>query len=201
MLEDLSGRYDPAGWARAAINAYYRHSADRIVAEVNKGGDMVESTLRTVDANLSYTAVRASRGKFTRAEPVAALYEQGRVHHVGGFPELEDQMTGFVADLDRAKFGSPDQCRRIGVGTHGAVNSTRAVRRPFGILPLPIPRAGVPSKRSDPKWLMIGSMFSYGARVRELISAFAEATEAIMASDPRSRARVLGKRATHVKWV
>jgi len=53
--------------------------------------------------------VRASRGKFTRAEPVAALYEQGRVHHVGGFPELEDQMTGFVADLDRAKFGSPDR--------------------------------------------------------------------------------------------
>jgi phage terminase large subunit-like protein len=105
----LSGRYDPAGWARAAINAYYRHSADRIVAEVNQGGEMVENTLRTIDRNLSYTAVRASRGKFTRAEPVAALYEQGRVHHVGAFPELEDQQTSFTADLDRAKFGSPDR--------------------------------------------------------------------------------------------
>ena len=70
---------------------------------------MVENTLRTIDPNVPYTAVRASRGKFTRAEPVAALYEQGRVHHVGGFPELEDQMTSFVADLDRAKFGSPDR--------------------------------------------------------------------------------------------
>ena len=109
VLEDLSGRYDPAGWARAAISAYYRYNADRIVAEVNNGGEMVESTLRTIDKNVSYTAVRASRGKFTRAEPVAALYEQGRVHHVGAFPELEDQMTGFVADLDRAKFGSPDR--------------------------------------------------------------------------------------------
>ena len=64
---------------------------------------------KAIDTNVAYTAVRASRGKFTRAEPVAALYEQGRVHHVGGFPELEDQMTGFVADLDRAKFGSPDR--------------------------------------------------------------------------------------------
>jgi predicted phage terminase large subunit-like protein len=109
LLEDLSGRYDPAGWARAAIDAYHRHDADRIVAEVNQGGDMVENTLRTIDPNIPYTAVRASRGKFTRAEPVAALYEQGRVHHVGAFPELEDQMTGFVADLDRAKFGSPDR--------------------------------------------------------------------------------------------
>lgn len=109
VLEDLSGRYDPAGWARAAISAYYRHNADRVVAEINQGGEMVENTLRTIDTNVSYIAVRASRGKFTRAEPVAALYEQGRVHHVGAFPELEDQITGFVADLDRAKFGSPDR--------------------------------------------------------------------------------------------
>jgi len=109
VIEDLSGRYEPAGWAKAAINAYFRHSADRIVAEVNNGGDMVENTLRTLDANVSYTAVRASRGKITRAEPIAALYEQGRVHHVGGFPELEDQMTGFTADIDRGKMGSPDR--------------------------------------------------------------------------------------------
>jgi phage terminase large subunit-like protein len=109
VLEDLSGRYEPAGWARAAINAYYRHNADRIVAEVNQGGDLVENTLRTIDPNVSFTAVHASRGKYVRAEPVASLYEQGRVHHCGAFPELEDQMTAFVPDLDRAKMGSPDR--------------------------------------------------------------------------------------------
>ena len=109
MLEDLSGRYEPAGWAQAAINAYYRHGADRIVAETNNGGDMVENTLRTIDENVSYSAVHASRGKFIRAEPIAALYEQSRVHHIGTFPELEDQMTSFIADIDRAKLGSPDR--------------------------------------------------------------------------------------------
>jgi phage terminase large subunit-like protein len=109
VLEDLSGRYEPAGWARAAIIAYYRHNADRIVAEVNQGGDLVENTLRTIDSNVSYTAVHASRGKYVRAEPIASLYEQGRVHHCAVFAELEDQMTAFVPDLDRAKMGSPDR--------------------------------------------------------------------------------------------
>jgi predicted phage terminase large subunit-like protein len=109
LLEDLSGKYAPAEWARVAINAYYRYGADRVIAETNQGGEMVENTLRMVDANVAYSSVHASRGKFTRAEPVAALYEQGRVHHVGCFPELEDQMTSFVADLDRGRMGSPDR--------------------------------------------------------------------------------------------
>ena len=109
VLEDLSGRYQPATWARTAIEAYRRHCADRIVAEVNNGGDMVENTLHTIDPNVTYTAVQASRGKITRAEPVAALYEQNKVHHVGGFPLLEDQMTSFTADIDRARLGSPDR--------------------------------------------------------------------------------------------
>jgi phage terminase large subunit-like protein len=109
VLEDLSGRYQPADWARTAIHAYYEHSADRIVAEVNQGGDMVEATLRQIDTNLSFTAVHASRGKFVRAEPCAALYEQGKVHHVGTFPQLEDQMASFVPDIDRGKMGSPDR--------------------------------------------------------------------------------------------
>ena len=99
VIEDLSGRYDPAGWARAAISAYWRHSAARVVAETNQGGDMVEATIRTFDENVSYSAVHASRGKFIRAEPIAALYEQSRVHHIGTFPELEDQMTSFIADI------------------------------------------------------------------------------------------------------
>jgi predicted phage terminase large subunit-like protein len=109
VIEDLSGKYEPAQWARSAINAYFRHPADRIVAEVNRGGDMVENTLRTIDPNVSYTAVHASRGKYIRAEPVASLYEQGRIHHVRVFAELEDQMTAFVPDLERAKMGSPDR--------------------------------------------------------------------------------------------
>jgi phage terminase large subunit-like protein len=93
-----------------AISAYVTHRADRIVAEVNNGGDMVGATLRMVDPNVAFTAVRATRGKVVRAEPVAALYQQGRVHHIGAFPQLEDQMTNFTSDIDRATAGySPDR--------------------------------------------------------------------------------------------
>ncbi len=92
ILDDLSCRQSPLGWAKVAIAAYKARGASRIVGEVNNGGDLVESNLRAVDPNVSFRAVRASRGKFIRAEPVAALYEQGRVHHVGSFGALEDQM-------------------------------------------------------------------------------------------------------------
>jgi phage terminase large subunit-like protein len=110
VLADLSGRYTPVEWAKAAIAAYRAHDADRIVAEVNNGGEMVEATLRMVDPGVPFTAVRAARGKVARAEPVAALYEQGRVHHLGALPPLEDQMCGFVHDFDRAAAGySPDR--------------------------------------------------------------------------------------------
>lgn len=110
VLEDLSLRGSPDGWARAAVSAYHRFEADRIIGEVNNGGEMVEHVVRTVDADVSYRAVRASRGKTARAEPIAALYEQGRVHHVGHAPELEDQMCIFTADYDRAAAGySPDR--------------------------------------------------------------------------------------------
>ena len=110
ILADRSGRYPPLEWAREAIACYKRYNADRIVAEVNNGGDMVEATIRMVDADVPFTAVRASRGKVMRAEPVAALYEQGRVHHVGAFPTLEDQMCGFTQDFDRTSAGySPDR--------------------------------------------------------------------------------------------
>src|SRR6516164_9292419 len=110
VLADLSGRYPPIEWARLAITAYRTHRADRIVAEVNNGGDMVGATLRMVDPNVAFTAVHASRGKVVRAEPVAALYQQGRAHHIGTFPQLEDQMTNFTPDIDRAAAGySPDR--------------------------------------------------------------------------------------------
>ena len=110
MLADLSGRYPPIEWARLAITAYRTHRADRIVAEVNNGGDMVGATLRMVDRNVAFTAVRASRGKVVRAEPLAATYQQGRVHHIGTVRQLQDQMTNFTSDIDRAAAGySPDR--------------------------------------------------------------------------------------------
>ncbi len=88
----------PAGWANAVVRAFRRFDADRVVAEVNQGGEMVPAMLRSIDAVLPVTMVRATRGKFLRAEPVAALYEQGRVTHAGSFPELEDQMCDFGPD-------------------------------------------------------------------------------------------------------
>ena len=96
LLDDLSLKASPLVWATQAVTAYHTHHADRIVGEVNNGGDMIEATLRTVDARISYKAVHASRGKAIRAEPVAAYYEQGRAHHVGLFPELEDQLCQWV---------------------------------------------------------------------------------------------------------
>jgi phage terminase large subunit-like protein len=98
LLADLSCRASPAIWARRAVEALQSWSADRIVAEVNQGGDLVEATIRTVDPTAPYRAVHASRGKQTRAEPIAALYEQGRIHHVGSFPALEDQLCAALPD-------------------------------------------------------------------------------------------------------
>jgi len=141
VLADISGRYAPTEWARAAIKAYRAHDADRVVAEVNNGGEMVEATIRVVDPNVAFTAVRAARGKVARAEPVAALYEQGRVHHLGAFAQLEDQMCGFAHDFDRAAAsdvrsavgGEPgERSRRRGrrcVGRHGRLQGLDRGRR------------------------------------------------------------------------
>nr|WP_326525717.1 terminase family protein [Sphingomonas sp.] len=87
----------PEGWARAVARCFARVKADRVVAEKNQGGDMVMSVLKAANAGLPVTLVHASRGKAVRAEPVAALYEAGRVRHVGAFPALEDEMCGIVA--------------------------------------------------------------------------------------------------------
>jgi phage terminase large subunit-like protein len=93
VLRDASMKGSPNAWADAVCNVYSDLSADRVVAERNFGGDMVESTLRTADRNLPVEVISASRGKQQRAEPVAALYEQGKVSHAGTFQELETQMT------------------------------------------------------------------------------------------------------------
>jgi len=96
VLDDISGRHTPDKWARLAINAFYDWEADRIVAEVNNGGDLVERLIRNADPNVPYRSVRATRGKLVRAEPISALYEQERVHHIGYFPELETQMCTYT---------------------------------------------------------------------------------------------------------
>lgn len=93
VLKDASGIFTPNDWAKRIVHNYHEYKADRIVAEVNNGGDLVEINIRIIDRNVSYKDVHASKGKKIRAEPISALYEQGRIKHVGGFPKLEDEMT------------------------------------------------------------------------------------------------------------
>jgi len=109
VLEDASvSAASPQEWATAAIAAMERHGAERLVAEVNQGGDLVESVIRQVDRLVPFKAVRASRGKSARAEPVAALYEQGRVNHLRGLGRLEDQMCRMTVQGYEGR-GSPDR--------------------------------------------------------------------------------------------
>jgi phage terminase large subunit-like protein len=96
VLADAPLRGSPREWAEAVVEAYRAHNADRIIAEANAAGDMVEAVIRTMDPVVPIELIHASRGKYTRAEPVAALYEQELVHHAGEFRGLEDQMTTFV---------------------------------------------------------------------------------------------------------
>ena len=98
VLSDKSCKLSPDGWAKRAVAAYHEFKADRIVAEINFGGAMVESTIRTVDPRVSYRSVSASRSKKVRSEPVAALYEQKRIKHSGTFATLEDQMLSMTSD-------------------------------------------------------------------------------------------------------
>jgi len=97
VLQDASGRYTPDAWARRAMQLYHAWQADRIVYETNQGGEMVEYTLRTMEQTLPLRGVHASKNKQARAEPISALYEQSRMHHVGAeFAQLEDQLCNWV---------------------------------------------------------------------------------------------------------
>ncbi|WP_308916800.1 DNA-packaging protein [Jannaschia sp. LMIT008] len=110
VLEDASvSGATPSQWAAAVADAYDRHGADRVVAEGNQGGDMIEAVLRQAAPSVSYRKVTARRGKSARAEPVAALYERGRVRHVAGLVPLEDQMCA-MASSGYGGSGSPDRC-------------------------------------------------------------------------------------------
>lgn len=105
VIADYSTRGTPDTWARRVVDAYDEHRADAIVVETNQGGQMIASVLRTVRPNLPIREVRASKGKQVRAEPISAMYEQGRIHHVGTFDELETQLTTWTPDQPK----SPDR--------------------------------------------------------------------------------------------
>jgi predicted phage terminase large subunit-like protein len=102
VLEDATDTYTPTEWAQKGVQLYYKWKADRIIGEVNNGGDLIETIIRTIDKSVPYRGVHATRDKLTRAEPVSALYEHSDVrenmaHHVGEFPELELEMTSWEA--------------------------------------------------------------------------------------------------------
>lgn len=95
VVEDCTGKYTPNEWANLVDRKYKEHKADVVVCEVNNGGDLVESNIHTVNRNIKVKKIHSSRGKMVRAEPVAGIYEQGRVHHVGMFAKLEDELTTY----------------------------------------------------------------------------------------------------------
>jgi phage terminase large subunit-like protein len=108
VLADRTCKLSPDGWGREAVKAYHEFEADRMIAERNFGGAMVEHVIRTIDRNVSYREVTASRGKIVRAEPIAALYEQSRVRHAGSFVELDDQLAAMTSE-GYVGVGSPDR--------------------------------------------------------------------------------------------
>jgi phage terminase large subunit-like protein len=114
VLADLTRRETPYNCCKRAIDAYYEFKADAVVGEQNNGGDYIRDLIHSVDPNVTYRQVYATRGKATRAQPVSSLYEQGRVHHAGLFPELEDQLSTWLPDdLD-----SPDRLDALVWGVH-----------------------------------------------------------------------------------
>jgi phage terminase large subunit-like protein len=136
VFDDASDIYKPKAWADKVIGLYNKYHGDHVVAEVNNGGDMVTYTIQSVDENVPVRTVHASRGKAIRAEPIAALYEQGRVHHVGTFGKLEDQMCDWEPTDKNAK--SPDRMDAlvwaitdlmVGAGETGILSYLRTERR------------------------------------------------------------------------
>lgn len=130
VLADRSCKGRPEEWAKAAVSLYHELDADRIVAESNQGGEMVESVIKAVDRNVPVTLVRASRGKRVRAEPVSALYEQGRIHHVGRYDSLEDQMCLFSGETGRSAGDSPDRVDALVWGVAALFDKITARRGP-----------------------------------------------------------------------
>ena len=129
VLEDLSGRYSPNEWAGKAVEAYRKWNCAEIVCEVNQGGDMVEGTIKNLDPTIRVVSVRATKGKYVRAEPVYALYQRGLIHHVGYHSKLEAQMVSFNPDQQQS---SPDRLDALVWGfTHAMVNQIQGQARAY----------------------------------------------------------------------
>jgi len=125
ILDDKSGIFSPDVWIKRAIELFYKYEADRIVCEVNNGGDLIEKLLRIQDTNVPYTSVRATRGKILRAEPVSSLYERNLVHHHKYFKELEEQMCSYTADTIK----SPDRLDSLVYALTNLQSSGKAIFR------------------------------------------------------------------------
>jgi len=157
VLEDASIRGTPEEWSRRAVQMYRKWEADRIVAEKNNGAEMVESVIRTADRSIPVKLVHATRGKVVRAEPISALYEQHRVHHVGQFDELEDQMCLFSIDNVRnSSTGSPDRVDALVWGLteiFDKIAGRRRLREKVGTNTKITKFAEAVSGRSDTSWM------------------------------------------------
>ena len=123
VLDDLTCKLPPSEWARRAVGAFDKWDASRIVAEVNNGGDMVGETIRAIRGSIPYEAVRATKGKLMRAEPASSMYAQGRVHHMGSFPDLEEQMSSWAPDSRE----SPDRLDALVWG----LTALKLIHQPF----------------------------------------------------------------------
>ncbi len=139
-LEDLTVRAKPEEWAAVVCDAYDRNNADRVIGEANYGGDMVRATIQAVNPDIPYKDVHASRGKHLRAEPVSALYEQGKFHNVGYFPEMEDEMQAMLVSeytglrspnrLDALVFGATELFPKIAGKHKAAVAKPQVITAP-----------------------------------------------------------------------
>ena len=125
ILGDYSGIFSPDMWIKKAIECYYQHEADFIVAETNQGGDLIEKLLRVQDTNVPYKGVHAKRGKMLRAEPVSSIFEQDKAHMVGFYKELEEQMCSFTPYTVK----SPDRLDACVYAISSLQNSGRAIFR------------------------------------------------------------------------
>lgn len=143
VLDDLSGKYPVAEWAQIAIKAYKDHQADRVVAEMNLNGQMVENTLKSYSRNLPFRGVRAYKGKELRAEPVAALYEQGKVHHVGSLGKLEDEMCSWEPGTSTK---SPDRLDALVYALTELMVDKNPLGQQGGTTPMPQPRGTFESR-------------------------------------------------------
>ena len=152
MLGDYSFKGSPLDWASKAVSVFDEWKADSILVEVNQGGDMVSAVLRQIRLGLPIREVRAHVGKRLRAEPVAAMYEQGRIHHIGEFAKLEDQMTVWTPD-------DPDSPDRIDALVQGFADllGTQNVMNYFNAIANFCPSCNLPNPKSSPVCLKCGS--------------------------------------------